>query len=250
MMDMTHIVASLRSRLRNLLLRVFHLQPSTISVLCVWTVKENGRVVRRAKNIFTNYGLSSLASAVGGGYVPPYYLVIDSDKTVLSNNYSAGATSIQTAARKDISGDTQLVINPGGGTQETVTFSAVTGSGPYTYTLTAGLANNHNSGETVLRQTAAADTLTSVISEVQYDATNAPNQRVLASAGYSTGSGNFTLQFYITAAQAQAVFNTVGLSEKLTVGQGNLHDHAVLGYDHTAGTNDVEIDVSITLTNV
>lgn len=223
--------------------------PGSLGVGCIWTVRERGLVVARAKNIFTNFGLTALASAVSGGYTPPLYLVIDSAGTTLSQNYNAGATSINLQQRVDISGDTQLVLNPGGVTQETVTFSGTpTGAGPYTYALTAATTQNHNGGEVVVRQTNVNDTLSTVVSEVQYDSVGAPNQRVMSVSGYSQGNGIWVLQFYITGQQALAVFNTVGIADNLTLGQGNLHDHAVLGYNHTAN-NDVEIDVTITLVN-
>lgn len=245
MMDMMLTVDSLQSP-RNDLLRT----PSGLRVVCIWTVRERGIVIARVKNVFTNYGLTALASAIGGGYMPPTWLVIDSAQTTLSNGYSPGATSIQTTGAVDLVGDTQLVLNPGAGNQETVTFTSRSGTGPYTYALSAGLANTHVSLETVCRQTSASDTLSTVVTEVQYDPVNAAGQRIQSVAGFSSGNGNFTMQFYITAAQAQAKFNTVGLADTLNTGSGNLHDHAVLGYDHTAGTNDAEIDVSLTLTNV
>lgn len=225
-----------------------------LKVQCVWTVKERRSglwvPVLTNKNTMTNYGLAALASAIGGGYNAPLYLVIDTDYTYLYTGASLGATSIQTHDRKDISGDTQLIIAPGTVTQETVTFSgAPTGSGPYTYTLTSGLLYNHNINEVVLRAPRASDDLTTVILEAQYDSTNAPNQRMQAASGYSSGAGNWTSQFYFTGSQALVKFMTLGLSETPTVGQGNLHNHVVLGYDHSGGGNDLEVDVSLTLTN-
>lgn len=224
-----------------------------LKVDCVWTVKERRSQLwiptLRRKNTWTNYGLGQLASAIGGGYSAPNNLVVDSNYGYLSTGASLGANSIQVSARQDLVGDTHLVINPGGGSQETVTFSAVSGTGPYTYTLTGTLANTHLANEAVVRLPLAADTLSTVISEIQYDATNAPGLRVQASSGYSQGNGNWTLQFYITATEALTHLMTLGLSENQNVGQGNLHNHIVLGYDHSGGSNDLEIDVSLTLTN-
>jgi hypothetical protein len=206
--------------------------------------------VLKRKNIFTTYCLGALASAIGGGYNPPIYMVVDDDYTTLQTGASLGATAISTVSRKDITGDTQLILNPDGVNQETVTFSGTpTGSGPYTYTLTSGLIHNHSGGEPVVRQTSANDDMTTVVSEIQYDATNNPGNRNDASAGYSAGNGNWTSQFYFTGVQALVKFMTLGLSESQAVGSGNLHDHVVLGYDHSSGGSDLEVDVSLTLTN-
>lgn len=227
---------------------------SRLTLSCVWTVKERRSglwiPVLSRKNVWTNYGLGALASAIGGGYSAPNNLVIDSDYATLSVGASLGASSIQLSKRVDITGDTQLVLNPGGANQETVTFSgAPTGSGPFTYSLTGTLANTHLANEPVVRLPLAADTLSTVVSEIQYDATNAPGLRVQASSGYASGTGNWTLQFYLTGTQALTHLMTLGLSENNAVGAGNLHNHIVLGYDHSGGGNDVEIDVSLTLSN-
>jgi hypothetical protein len=220
-----------------------------VGVSCIWTVRERGVVVARTKNVFTNFGLSALASALSGGYIAPIYLVLDSAGTTLEQPVNIGQSQVVTNERVDLSGDMQLVLSPNLANQETVTFTGIpTGSGPYTYTLTSPATQTHNTGDTVLRQTLATDTMSTVLSEVQYDPTDAPNQRVQSYAGYAQGVGNWVVQFYITGTQAVDKFNYVGLADSLTIGQGNLHDHAVLGYSHTSG-DDVEIDVSITLSN-
>lgn len=225
------------------------LPDNPVGVHCVWTLKENGRVVARAKNVFTVFGLSALAGALSGGYTPPSFLVLDSYGTTLSGPVSPGQTTITTQVRVDITGDTQLVLTPNLSNQETVTFSSVTGTGPYTYQLTAGALQSHNAGDIVLRQTNANDTLATVLSEIQYDSVGAPNERMPSYAGYAQGSGNWVVQFYLTGEQALATFNYIGMADAPLLGTGNLHDHAVLGYTHTSG-NDVEIDVSLTLSNV
>jgi hypothetical protein len=220
-----------------------------LGVSCTWTVREGGHVVAQARNVWTDVGLSNLAAAISGGYSAPIYLVIDAGGTALSADVPLGGTSVTTDAPVDLSGDTQLVLNPGGPTQEVVTFSGTpTGNGPYTYTLTAGTLFSHTAGETVVRQVRNTDDMTTVTNEQQYDAALATGLRMPAVAGYSQGVGNWIMQFYFTGTQALVNFNTVGLSDNPNVGQGLLHDHAVLGYQHTGG-NDVEIDVSITLTN-
>jgi hypothetical protein len=225
----------------------------SLKARCIWTVKEKrGGLwvpVWEHKNLLTTYGLSALASAIGGGYSAPLYMVIDTDYASLQNSPSLGQVIVQLNKRIDITGDTQLILSPGTVVQETVTYSSVTGSGPYTYNLTSGLTHNHNAGELVVRAPRSSDDLTTVISEAQYDSTNAPGKRLQATSGYSTGTGNWTSQYYFTGTQALVKFMSLGLSDSDTVGAGNLHNHVVLGYDHSGGGNDVEIDVSLTLTN-
>lgn len=204
---------------------------------------------RRVKNVITNNGLTLLASALSGGYNAPIYLVIDSDGAKLQGSYAAGVTVFQTDKRVDVAGDTQLVLSPGQPSQETVSFSSTTGSGPYTYNLTAPTTQAHNLNDYVLRQVKASDTLANVVSEVQYDSVNFPNQRVQSYSGYSPGAGQWTIQFFVTGTQAVGVqFNTLGISDNPTVGLGTLHNHFILGYTHTSG-NDVEIDGTLTLVN-
>jgi hypothetical protein len=230
--------------------RLFRLPANQLGVMCIWTFRENGVVVAQTKNVFTDFGLTALASALSGGYTPPIYLVLDSGGTTLFNTVSPGQTSVVTNLRVDLSGDTQLVLSPGKANQEVVTFTGTpTGSGPYTYTLTSAAAQLHNSGDTVVRQTRHQDTMSTVLSEIEYDHADFPNQRAQSYAGYSQGTGNWVMQFYILGTQAITNLNYVGLADNITIGQGSLHDHAVLGYTHTSN-NDVEIDVSLTLTNV
>lgn len=228
---------------------------SKLGLSCVWTVKERRSgiwvPVLRVKNIFTNTGLNALASAIQGAYVAPNFLVIDSAGAKLQNAYAPGATSIDTDVRVDLPGDTQLVLSPGTGQQETVTFTSVTGSGPYTYALSAPTANTHGVNDYALRVPRVTDDMSSVISEQQYDATNAPGQRMPAASGYNNGAiGEWTIQFYFTGAQAPVHFNTLGLADSSDIGAGSLHNHFILGYDHTTSGNDVEIDGSITIANL
>lgn len=228
---------------------------SKLGLSCVWTVKERRSgiwvPVLQVKNIFTNTGLNGLASAIQGTYVAPNFLVIDSAGAKLQNVYGPGATSIDVDVRVDLGSDTQLILSPGTANQETVTFSGVSGSGPYTYTLSSPTVNTHSLNDYVLRKPLATDTMTSVISEQQYDSTNAPGQRMPAASGYNNGStGQWTIQFYFTGSQAPVVFNTLGLADDISVGSGSLHNHFVLGYDHTTSGNDLEIDGSVTIANV
>lgn len=230
---------------------------SKLGLSCTWTVKERdpktGLFIPklRVKNIFTNTGLNALASAVQGAYVAPTFLVIDSAGAKLQANYSAGVTAVNTDVRVDIGSDTQLILSPGTANQETVTFTSVVGSGPYTYNLSAPTANAHNLDDYALRKPLVTDDMTTVVTEAQYDSTNAPGQRMPAASGYSNGSiGEWTIQFYFTGTQAPVVFNTLGLADSSDVGAGSLHNHFVLGYDHTTSGNDVEIDGLLTIANL
>ncbi len=225
-----------------------------------WVVKErdphSGLYLPRLSgwNKFTDYGLTNLAQSWTGAGSPPLYLIIDSFKgTVNDVSLAIGATSVTVAASQQptISGDTQLVLDVGASGQETVTFSGVTNNnnGTWTYALSAPTTQPHSQGAWVVRPVQQSDTLSSIVSEVQYDATNAPNARMKANGtGYSTGTGSYTMQFFLTGAQAITQWVCVGLSDTGTVGQGNLHNHLVFGYDHQQN-NDVELDVTLTLSN-
>lgn len=218
-----------------------------------WTIKErrNGIWVP----VFSNYnkvtddGLTELASATGGGYVAPVNLVIENGGALLGGTVSIGATTFNLASRVDQVGDTQLVMSAGLANQEVVTFSSVTGSGPYTYHLTSATTKAHLTNELVARQTRQADTMSSVTSEVQYDATGAPGQRVASSVGFSGGVGLWTQQFYIPGTLGLFTFTYLGLSDSNSVGAGLLHTHLVSGYVHNSGF-DVEVDANWTLANV
>ena len=217
-----------------------------------WVLKErvDGLWVPKVqtKNLLTSYGLTAFASAPSGTYMPPVYLVIETTKTTFSNLFAAGVTSITTAGDPTLVGDTQLVLDPNTATQETVTFSAKSGTGPYTWTLTAPTTYSHNSGAFVVRAPTVNDTLASVIAEAQFDPTYSPNGRQLQTASYSPGAGQNTMQFFLAGIQATNVyFAHVGLADAKTIGQGNLHNYAAFGYNHN-NTNDIEIDITWTLT--
>lgn len=222
-----------------------------IGVAVHWVVKEQESGVwvakKKFKNLLTTYGLTAFASAPSGVYTFPVYLVIEQTSTTLSATYSAGVTTIQTAGDPTLPGDTQLVLGTGLAGQETVTFSSKSGTGPTTFVLTGPTSNPHNLGDLVVRAPSTGDTMASVVSEAQYDSVNAPNQRVLQTSNYSPASGQNIMQFFISGVTATNVmFAHIGLADSLTVGTGNLHNYAALGYDHT-NTNDVEIDVTWTV---
>lgn len=223
-----------------------------IGLSCEWVVKErHGGLwvpVLRVKNLVTTYGLTHLASAWGGTYVAPQWLAVDTDSATLSAGAVLGATSISTNKRVDLAGDTQLHIAPGTASAEKVTFSAVSGTGPYTYTLSAATTFAHSTGDAVVRAVSASDGLSTLVSEGQYDSAAAPNARMPETTGYSPANGQWTHQFYFTGTQAIYTFNTLALMDSPTIGQGNMHNHFVLGYVHPSGT-DVEIDGTLTITN-
>lgn len=200
---------------------------------------------------WTNYGLSMLASALQGNYSAPLYLVLEGNGSTVASTVAAGATSIESVANVWLAGDDQLVLGAGLPTQEVVTYSSIVGTGPYTYNLTAPTTQNHTSGDPLCRVPLVTDTLAQVVNELQYDSTNAPGLRLASVSGYSTGTGNWTMQFYLTGIEASAFLMTVGLSDNPNVGQGNLHAHFVLGVNHVynpiSGGVDIEIDVPLTL---
>lgn len=201
--------------------------------------------------VLTAYGRTALASAIQGSYVPPLYLVLESNGSTVSASYVAGVTTIQTVAPVHLAGDTQLILGVGLPTQETVTFSAATGAGPTTYTLSAATAYAHAAGDPACRLPLTSDTMAQVVSEIQYDPTYDPNLRVQSVGGYSTGVGQWTMQFFVSGIEASAFLMTGGLADANTVGQGNLHAHFAIGINHVYnalnGGVDLEIDVPIQL---
>jgi hypothetical protein len=226
---------------------------SKIKVACIWTVKEKHEdlwvPVQRKKNTLTSYGLTQLAQSLFIAQ-PTLYMVLDQSFGTLQGALTAGQTSLVSNVRVDIAGDTQLVVSPqqGATNTEVVTFSAVTGTGPYTYTISA-LAHNHNIGDPVVRQVGVNDTIAnSVLNEVQFDSINFPNARLGSGSGYSGGSGNWVQQFMYTGTQAIGWMMSVGLADSATVGAGNLFNHVILGYNHPLNT-DIEVDANITITN-
>ena len=234
-----------------------------VGVTGIWTVKEYipeykaGRKVNglwvpvlQRKNMFTAYGLTALASAPGGTYVAPTYLAVDTAYVTYYQATSAGVSTILLNNDPTLPGDDQLVLGAGLTSQETVTFTSISGAGPYTYTLQSPTVNAHAAGDPCTRQPGLNDTVTVLAPELQYDPVNAPNARLNSTAGYSAGIGNFIIQFYLTGNQAtNTMFMTIGLVDNPTIGLGNLHNVFVLGYNHNT-INDVEIDGNITLTNM
>lgn len=219
-----------------------------------WTIKERKDglwvPVYEGHNLMTDYGLTALASAFGGDYVQPLYLVIDDYSAQIQNvgGLAIGATSVNLDKRVDKPGDTKIVLGSGTGNQEEVSFSAVTGGGPYTYTITAA-TKTHAQNDHVARAPRTTDTIATIQSEVQYSPTAAPSKRLMRTGtGYSSGTGNHVMSFFITGTQAIGRWESLGTSESDTVGAGNLHNHLIVGYEHTSG-NDTQIDVSLTLNN-
>jgi hypothetical protein len=226
---------------------------SKLRMDCVWTLKRREASglyvpVLTKRNVVTTYGKTALAGAWAGSYAPPQYIVIDDKYTTLNSGVTSGvSTTLVVPARVDIAGDTQVIIDPGLGSQETKTFTSVTGSGPFTYNLSGAVATTHALGAKVVRVLKAADDMSQVQNERQFDATNFPLQRLPVSSSYSTGTGNVVLQFYFTNTQANFWLMALGLSENQNVASGHLHNHIGLYFDNTAGTSDIEIDVSLTL---
>lgn len=215
-----------------------------------WTIRESGIVVRRGWNTLTDTGLTQIAKGWAGQGSAPLYLVIDSYKAAIQNvgGISIGATSVQLDTDPTKAGDTSLILGVGSANQETVTWSAKSGSGPYTFTIGA-TTKTHAQNDWVVRTPLQSDVLTDIKSEVQYDAGAAPNKRMKASGvGFSQGTGNYTIQFFLTGSQALANWVTLGLSDTDTVGAGLLHNHLAMGFAHSSGV-DVELDISLTISN-
>lgn len=212
----------------------------------VWTIKErHGNLwvpVLRRKNLQTNFGLTAYAGAFAGNYTAPQWLVLNTDAASLS---SLSGLTLTLSKAVHVAGDTQLVLGLGLSTQETLNFTSVSGS---VYTLASTPVNAHSAGESVCRNVAASDTLACVLGEVQFDSANFPNQRAQTTGGYSSGTGNYIMQFFLTGTQGLAQFSSMGLADSLSVGAGSLHNHFISGFNHQANT-DLEIDVSITLIN-
>lgn len=230
------------------------LQQLQASISHTWVFKErvNGEWVERSrkKNILTNYGLTAYSSAAGGVYVPPNYMVINQTYTTQNTATTAGATSVTLAANPTQMTDTTLVLSAGLAAQETVTFTAVSGTGPYVFTLSPAAVNAHGAGDKAARGVTPADLITIMAPEPDYDATYAHGLRLQSTAGYSSGLGIYVLQFYFSGTQAQGLtFMTIGLADTPTQLTGNLHNILVQGYVNPATGNDLEIDVIINTTN-
>ncbi len=212
------------------------------------------------KNIQTNYGLTAYAGAfqpTQSSYVAPQWLGISTKYAQLQSAYGSGVTSLSLDIDPTQAGDSgataQLVLGVGTANQETVSWTAKSGTGPYTFTV-GSTTKSHALHDPVVRAPQLTDTLSQFPSELEYDHTNFPNQRMQSQGGYSAGTANWTTQFYITGSQAlnggtAQLFGMVGLFDSGTVAAGNLHNELALGFNHTQG-NDVEIDVSLTTSNV
>lgn len=218
-----------------------------------WTLKErqNGLwvVMREFNNLVLDFGLTGLASAPSGAYIPPLYLVIETSKTTMSSQANAGTSSAVLVADPTIAGDTQLVLSVGLAAEEVVTFNNKSGTGPFTFTLTGNLAFTHPAADPVVRAVRSTDSMTSVLAEAQYDPTFDAGNRVTLASSFSPGVGQGTSQFFLAGITATNVFFAhVGMADARPVGasSGHLHNYAHLGYSHTT-TNDIEIDVAWTL---
>jgi hypothetical protein len=207
-------------------------------------------VVKRGWNTLTDAGLTNIAKGWAGQGSPPIYLVIDSYRGTIQNagTLTIGSTSVTLDNAVHKAGDTSLILGVGTVNQETVTWSAVAGGGPYIYTI-AATTKAHAHGDWAVRTPLQSDLLADIKTEQQYDAGAAPGLRMKASGvGYSQGVGNYVMQFFLTGSQAITQWITLGLADSVSVGAGVLHNHLAMGYDHQLG-NDVELDISMTISN-
>lgn len=222
-----------------------------------WVLRErdkSGLVVaeKHIKNIATNYLLTNIGSALSGAFTAPLYLAVDSSFTYLHQAANIGDTTIYTTDNLFQVGDTQLTLGAGQSNQETVTFTSVSGTGPYTYALSTPLTFAHTTldPDWVVRTPTAADAVTSLVSEMEYDSTDYPSTRMASPGGYSPGTGQWTVQFFFPGPTLQGYIMTAGLIDLPTLGVGQLHNHFIIGYNHNSTVNDLEIDGTFTFINV
>lgn len=215
--------------------------------------RESGLVVaeKQINNIFTSYGLTNLISGISGSNTPPIYLAVENTYTNLTLAAGSGVSTLTVGNDIMQTGDTQIYLSAGGANQEIVTVSSKSGSGPYNYILSSPTANAHTtaSNDYVCRVPVLGDTMANVISELQYDAVSAPTQRMASPGGYSPGAGQWTVQIFYPGPTLVGVAMLCGLTDSLTIGTGNLHNHFLLATNHTNTNNDQEIDGVITLVN-
>jgi len=228
---------------------------SRVRVGCWWRVRERDRrtglVVAQVctKNTWTSYGLTAKASDTMPSTL---YLAVENPGITVSSTVSSGVSSITLSAQAHQPGDTQLVVSVGLSNQETLTFSSATanGDGTYTYTLSSTTTQPHTAGDIACRQVLQGDTVASLVGEQEYDSTNFPGQRMNLAGGYSPGTGQWVYQFFYAGPTLQTTLVSVGMCDSPTIGAGNLLNHFVLGLVHSNPNNDLEIDGSLTLSNV
>lgn len=229
--------------------------PASLKARCEWVVREylpGTRILVAehppVKNVITDDGLTNLASAWQGSGTPPIYLAIESLITQVSSTVLAGATSIQLNDKIDLAGDTQLIVGLNNN-QETLTFSSVSASSPWIYTLSSATTLDHTSGDLAVRAVRQADTQGSLQAEIAYDPTNNPGQRKTSLGGYSPAAGQWTMQFFFAATEAAVRLANIGLCDTPATGTGTLHHHVLLNVDHSAGTTDLEVDATLSIAN-
>lgn len=229
---------------------------SKIGVSCIWTLRERDRrtglviAERQTKNLWTTYGLTALAQ----GLLDPdnVYLAVENPGITVYATISAGVGSVTLSAQADMPGDTKLVLSVGGIHEETVEFSSSTdnGDGTFTYTLVGTTTQPHTSGDFACRAPSEGDTVSSLMSEQQYDATNFPGLRSKSPGNYSGGSGNAVFQFFFAGPTLLTDLILVGMCDSPSIGSGNLYNHFSLGHTHSNSGNDLEVDGSLTLSNI
>lgn len=230
-------------------------------LVCRWKLKVKNKAtgryepVKSRRNLFTDAGLTNLAQMWMNAGSVSQYVVIDSFKATISDaTLPVGSTSVTLAASQQPhkTGDTQLVLGVGLVTQETVTYSGSTnnGNGTWTYNLSSATTQAHAQNDWAVRKSLQSDVMSDIKGEIQYDAVSFPNARMaMSGTGYSGGTANQVMQFFLTGDQALTDWVSIGLSESPTVGAGTLMNHLAFGFTHAHG-DDVELDVSLTVANV
>lgn len=206
-------------------------------------------IERTFHNLFTVFGLNALASAPSNDYTPPAYLALNGPYITLAADVAIGAKSVTLTGNPTVQGDTQIVLSAGLSNQEAVPFSTITGTGPYTVTLATPTTKSHAASDPVTRQVSITDTAAQIIAPIQYDPVNAPRSWPSASSSYSSGTGQWTMQFHFSPGQAAAFIATAGLIDAQNIGSGNLHSHAIVGLDARQTTSEFEIDINLTYQN-
>lgn len=201
----------------------------------------------KAVNVQTAYGITAYLGAYPSGvYTPPAYMAVNSAYATITATTS---NSVTLTTRVDLAGDTQLVLNPTQTNAETVTFTSVTTSSPYVYTLSANTLNTHNVGEPVVRNVTTNDSLTSFTNELIPDSTA---NRIALSGYYSLSPTQYILNYFAMGTQllgpsgATIFWSHVGLTDSAVVATGNLHNTLVSGFSHQLNV-DVNVTVNVTL---
>ncbi len=131
------------------------------------------------------------------------YIGIGGGSTTLTADANAGAVSIRTSASIPVG--SQIFIGSGATAERATTIAPVTGAGPYTIKLAAGLRNNHTSGELV-----NVVTTTPVAKSTDSGATWASASTGMAAPGIGTGTKTPLVALAIASSSPATLYASVG----------------------------------------